>query len=426
MMIIKKIAPVFFFFISIIIAIPPSTAELDIGVKADEEIFWEIQINKDNLNDFEKDFDPNETYSINPDLQGIKIKIISISKEEDSYTDCRIEYYESTDFQNNNWKLSADKEDLRIHEYDADYYSSSTMVLNLIFGKVLALPKDMNWEKVAEKIEYNLNLDTSIEQYRVKAKDNSINLSITYETLEKLEAELIYNEDGILEFYKLRYNDDKVMEMVYVAIYLPFSFMIIVIIIIISILLGLIFFIRYRGISLPKRKKRASKEASIPKEKKERKLKKTFSSGWPKKKGKSNSSGIIKLELGKTVQDEDVPVSIRQFILNSNSKAGDITAKYIPSNLTRQGIRKIKYKIQEKKITISLYNENKEQILSHEVNEYGLPGSVKKILTAGEQTLILEGKKIPDRYKDDNPEASFCKIKVVPKKITAYYYKKIQ
>jgi len=220
-----------------------------VGISENDEIIWDVEIDKDPYKDYMQDFNPtleedvidtivNGRFKgkIDEDVVAWKYVILDIKDEkEHSYyengTDYKaVPYYFSSYYikeEAKDWKTILKYHKSYLYKYDREFYRGITPYPDNEFFMEFIVPKDMNWKYLVNEADENLEdkLDGEggarrpVEIYVYTFKQELDGISCFYDEGEHLdnddvgewESTSIYNDDGILKYYEWLYGGDPIV-----------------------------------------------------------------------------------------------------------------------------------------------------------------------------------------------------------------------
>lgn len=193
-----------------------SLADSTIEIAPDDSFAWSYSVGEKGLTTYEEDLTIPDEYVIEGDIEGIKVKIREIGgiTEENGieFSEIEVDYYKTTNKAEDAWNLDDGKDIIKVYTYDKDYYSSGDFLLKLIYGAIIFIPTDVDWDEAVELINISLANDNTVEDFDIDSLDNGLELDLTYIDVKEIKLEVYFNELGVLSSYILEYDDELVYE----------------------------------------------------------------------------------------------------------------------------------------------------------------------------------------------------------------------
>jgi len=219
-----------------------------VGIEEGDEFTWDVTIDDKQWEDFLEDEGYSETFidgyvdevfedELDDDVIGWRIEILGLEEEDEVGLDKFVEYKyrlyikeEDEDWEEEDYKSHRD-----IWKYDRDVYTDLLyeVVVLTAYGVIsrdiipFVVADNMKWGEVAKKVDDELEDDfdgthesggaevtTSLYFFMQKENGFSVSLSFDEEDLEDVTIVAQFNDNGILMYYNLAYDDDTVIELV--------------------------------------------------------------------------------------------------------------------------------------------------------------------------------------------------------------------
>ena len=218
-----------------------------VGINEGDEFIWDVIIDDDQYEDFLEDLGYSETFienyiddtfedELDDDIIGWKIRILELEEEDEEDDDkfVKYKYRLYTKEEDKDWKVEDYKDNKDIVKYDDDVYADMihaaviTTALSFISIDVIPLvaAENAKWGKIADEVDDELDDDfdgkdesggaeVTTSLYFFMQKENGIFAYVNFDEddLEDITIIAQFNDNGILMYYNLAYDDDTVIEL---------------------------------------------------------------------------------------------------------------------------------------------------------------------------------------------------------------------
>ncbi|MHA1274858.1 MAG: hypothetical protein ACTSQS_15695 [Promethearchaeota archaeon] len=299
-------------------------------ISVNNEFVWKTDIERDTFEGFKNDVNVPEDYRFYPGLEGIRIIIKQITPLGNNY-EVETEYYDTSDDYLINWGEKKKTVMFNITAYSKDIYSSGEFLEDFIFCRILFIPDDVDWEELRNAVNDALKNDNTIEAFSVDYTENGFTMMVDYEEMEQLSVSLEYSGNGVLEAYRISYGGKQAVSMAQrIPISIILGWTLFIIIFIITAVISLVIInkkkkaIRRQKVKAPQKEKTKSIRATVIK-----------------------ADNGMKFKCSKIIADDDIPLSLRTFIMQQKEKHGIIRPENLPKSFRKDGIIYCRYEIGE-------------------------------------------------------------------------------
>ena len=219
-----------------------------VGIEEGDEFIWDVSIDDNQWEDFLEDDGFSETFidnymdevfedELDDDIIGWKITILKL-EDEDEVDDEKFVKYKfglDTKEEDEDWEVEDYKDNNDIWKYDKDVYTEMMhgavilTALSIISRELIpfVVADNVKWGKIANGVDDELDDDfdgndesagaeVTTSLYFFMQKENGISVFINFDEddLEDITIIAQFNDNGILMYYNLAYDDDTVIELV--------------------------------------------------------------------------------------------------------------------------------------------------------------------------------------------------------------------
>lgn len=218
-----------------------------VGIEEGDEIIWDVYINPGQYQDYIEDLGFSEEFAdnytdelfddeLNDDVVGWKIKILELEEEDESHDEEFVEYkyklYTRED--EADWEVEDKKDDKDIWKFDDELYAEQ-MFIAIAFAQIgiisselipFVVANNVKWGKTAEELDDELDkefdksdesagAEVATDMYFFTQKENGISIFANGDEDKYEDFTIVaqFNDDGILMYYNLAYDDDTIIEL---------------------------------------------------------------------------------------------------------------------------------------------------------------------------------------------------------------------
>ena len=218
-----------------------------VGIDEGDEFIWDVVIDDNQYEDFLEDVGLSEATidniiddrfddELDDDIIGWKIRILKLEEEdeEDDEKFVKYKYRLYTKEEDEDWKVEDYKDNKDIAKYDDDVYTdmihAGIISIAASFISIDVIPfvvaENAKWGKVANEVDDELDDDfdgkdesagaeVATSLYFFMQKENGIfaHVNSDEDDLEDITIIAQFNDNGILMYYNLAYDEDTVIEL---------------------------------------------------------------------------------------------------------------------------------------------------------------------------------------------------------------------